>query len=294
MRVKKSGIKTDTMYYVEQNDRTISLIGCNTSLDELSSLAETLNRKLKKAAEFEINTIDWTKPRLVEEERDLKNFLHKCYQITVTLVFYDGGLVESEDTSILHRKYSRKIRKIIIGSVAAHNRRRENVRPRNSFVLELDFEESPILDWRYAASAPTLNQSAIRIVAEDQGWAEEISAEIREFLNRSKLRWIFLHKSFAYDAFLWLFGVPSAFAILYPISKLISQINLAFSVVLCIVLFLGLLIFVRLLFAYGRWLFPAAILQENQANSTLQRVMWFSVVIACVANLMSALLLRYL
>lgn len=93
-----------------------------------------------------------------------------------------------------------------------------------------------------------------------------------------------IHRGFAYDVGMFVFGMPFAFWLCSRLSPVISTIpgneNIVFSGAIYVyVVFVALFLY-RIVFGYTKWAFPSVELADNEDNSGRHRLFWGAIVLA--------------
>jgi Na+/phosphate symporter len=111
-------------------------------------------------------------------------------------------------------------------------------------------------------SNPTENRSVINVYGRDEDWVISTADRINEFFRRKRTWRPIIHRSGAYDCFLFLFFITSIIWLIYKhpsdaFSNWINGQTLFFNVIFGFYVFLFSFFLARFLFQYFRWLFPA-------------------------------------
>ncbi len=132
--------------------------------------------------------------------------------------------------------------------------------PENHLTVRLDFRSTPAMTNYNPWDLATPNDSLFICTGPDSTWTNGAFTAIREFFDRRRLPWQFLHTVFFYNLAGWLIAMPAAMWVAYRIdSRWLSRYTdvnpaLRISVVVYCTL-LGFLMF-RLLLHWIRWSFP--------------------------------------
>lgn len=159
-----------------------------------------------------------------------------------------------------------------------------NITPPNQASLFLDFGRPPVLNFGVMPSAPTLNQSNYVIEGSSEAWVTSFDSRLRQFFEeRSTLRgWI--HQRGIYDVLVLLVGLPGSMWVsgrLGPFFYDGKTASILISIIYGYFFFASLSLF-RLLFDYGRWLFPLIELRGHlRDRTTEQRALWW----LCISTL---------
>ena len=236
--------------------RELTPPSCLFTPGDLRKLYRLLETKAIEAADRQIAFLqrqpDQTEDQFTEMKRTLSSALSLIVRIFTARGDWVGGTVIDplEDEQLPDG-----ITKIEFESAAIY-KRNTNQNPNNSFLVRIDFTRSSIMDM---GSEPASNVSAITISAIDPTWASAIYDELQTFFRQRSTKRGWLHSRQSYNAVLLLLGFPLSFDAVYHLDHRFNRpASLAepLSVAMYVYVVLIVLFFFRILFNYGRWVFP--------------------------------------
>ena len=163
-----------------------------------------------------------------------------------------------------------------------------NWSPRNRFELLLDFTKPELLNLSFSPSRSTPNASDIRIFGRNETWANGVYHAVTDFVKNRKTRRQFFDRHSVYDLLVLCGGFPFAFGISYKLSGLINSVIGQISGILqsaaYVYVFYCSLILFRILFDYGRWVFPIVEYEASTNTALKHRIFWTALAVAVFGN----------
>jgi hypothetical protein len=161
-----------------------------------------------------------------------------------------------------------------------------NVTPNDRATVFLDFSRPTWLDLSALPSAPTANNSNWFITAQTEAWSTSLSTRLQDFFKERETGLDWLHGPAVYDAMLGIAGIPlslwGAYRLGHPI---VARVHVPFSIETAVYIYaflLALNVF-RVLFSYGKWVFPK-IEESEKSSSGRHRVVWAAIITGIVIS----------
>lgn len=251
------------------NRLTLDRISCSLGKDDIRRLLSILQQRADAAAEIEVanfQQLDQT-DEVFEQNKAL---LKEGFALKVTVTGENGqelyGLVNDVFDS---PNFPVAVKQVYINS-ETFLKGAYNYTPRNAFEVFFDFSKPDLFDFSIFPSQPTPNETNVKVVGGDATWANGVFHEIQQFLSEHAGSGSWLHRHSVYDALLWVVGYPLVFWICYkaapfvPAADVAGQfIRAAFFVYMALMVLVGL----RALFHYARWIFPTAEYIDSKSKS---------------------------
>jgi len=139
-------------------------------------------------------------------------------------------------------------------------------------------------------SQPTPNVSNFAVTGYDVTWTNGVFNEVLKFIEKrlSALKWI--HKHTIYDFLLWILGFPFGFWVAYKLSDFITGFFGRFSVFVqsaaYVYVFLASLFFFRILFHYGRWIWPMVEYKSPRDRSVKHRLLLSTIFLGLIVAIL--------
>lgn len=160
-------------------------------------------------------------------------------------------------------------------------------KPTCSIVVFLDFTLPPPFNFAQLPTLATQNESNFEISADNEGWFASTNASLTEFFGTRTRHTNWLHGGGAYDALLFLLGIPLALWCEYHLSQFVEplvRVPTVLKAIFYVYTFLLVLILFRIFFSYSRWVFPKTELQTDRLHSPFRhRTIWGLFLVPIVA-----------
>ena len=123
--------------------------------------------------------------------------------------------------------------------------------------VNLDFTQGPVLDFPSLPTLPTGNASLFEIQSDNEGWFFGAKSELSEFFMARRTSFDWLHRGGAYDALLFLIGIPLGIWVVIHLTPTVATRNFPtiISYSIYVYAFLATLGLFRMFFSYSRWCF---------------------------------------
>lgn len=227
--------------------------------DDLRRLYVILDRKAREAAEQQAAVIQRLPEQTAQQFEEVKRDLRSSLALVVRVQGINGEWTGSTTKeALLDESLPDSIAAVEYNSAFLF-RTRFGVEPQNSFSVNLDFSRTGILDMTNLSSEPASNKSGGSISGSNVTWVNGTYEELRKFFDERATARGWLHSRHAYDVAVLVVGIPSSFALVYRIDRLVRpllQVPDALFVALYVYLVLMALFGFRLLFNYAKWVFP--------------------------------------
>ncbi|MEM9308726.1 MAG: hypothetical protein AAGA74_15645 [Pseudomonadota bacterium] len=258
-------------------EETVPARGCKWSLEDIKDFYEELASVNRKLGEELIANL--TKdPNMSETEwESYKAFLlQDAFCPTVSIRGERDQQMYGESAEVFESSdLPNPIRTIYFNNVTAWKRHASNTEPRNRIEVFLDFGKPPLLDPSSVLSAPTPNESNITVRADDMTFFRAVRQVIDTKLLNRRAWYSAIHRSFAYDAGIWLIAFPAGLIVAthymetwFPVGSNWEPYRWAFFLYA-----LGIVILCyRFLSGYLKWAFPVNVLKDNKDNSLRHRL----------------------
>ena len=242
-----------------KNKLSQKITACSLDKDTLHILCNLLQERSYAAGDIEVSNFD-KREQTDEEYEKNKKILKDSFELRVTVVGKDGEEFFGPVKEVFESpNFPDQINSIYINSETVL-KANHNWSPRNSFDIFLDFTKPEIFNFSLMPSQATPNNSNFNVSGYDATWANGVFNEILKILSKNKSSFSFLHRHSIYDIFLWFVGYPLAFWICFKFSPIINQLFGNISVFIksgaYLYLFIASLFIFRVLFHYGRWIWP--------------------------------------
>jgi hypothetical protein len=263
--------------------------GISLGVDDVRKIFLRLKKLVDEDGEREVSRL--SKPDELDDNQwsDRKTEIKSAaFQVTVTIAGISGDLLHGDTEGI----FTSPNRPLEISSIYMTNttafRWWTKTNPQRSFHFTLDCSRPKLLDSENLVSAPTPNQSNIKIEADSEAWIASITEAVFGVLESNKNNHSALHRAFVYDFGLLLLGFPFALYLAWKASTFIEAKLEPLSQVLstCAYIYIGLLAIwlYRILFGYTKWVFPTVELKESTSSTNGHRAFWGAILIALIAN----------
>lgn len=238
---------------------------------ELIKLLQILQERANSACDIECNHIEsFAKAEDLEKSREN---LRSCSVLKITITGTEGeelfGTIDEVFSSV---SFPEQVNTLYLNSELLY-KAQFNFIPRNRFEVYLDFRKPKVLDFSFAPSDKTPNDSNFSVEGFDNTWVNGVFREIDKFLEGKKSRFHRIHKTSFYDLIVWIIGLPMSF---WACAKLSTFITAAFSGsflqnALFVYMFFLTLLTLRVIFHYFRWLYPKIEYDTNRNSSKIHR-----------------------
>ena len=251
------------------NRLSLERVSCSLDKDALRRLMAILQERANAAADLEIASyqqLDQTD----EVFESNKQRLREGFELRITVTGQNGKeLFGPLDEVFDSPNFPLDLKYAYINS-ENFLKGAYNYTPLNSFELFFDFSKPEIFDFTIFPSQPTPNETNVKVIGKDATWTNGVFREVQQFLSEHTSRGAWLHKHSVYDALLWLVGYPLVFWSAYKLSPLIPDSGDAGPFLkAALYVYVGLLVLValRALFHYARWVFPTAEYKGQRSRS---------------------------
>ncbi len=252
------------------NRLSLESVSCSLSKDDLRRFLAILQERANSSADIEVGNfkqLDQTD----EVFEDNKKLLREGFNLRITVTGQNGQELYGLVNEVLDSpNYPESLKNVYIDS-ETFLKGAYNYVPRNAFSVFFDFSRPDIFDFTIFPSQPTPNETSVRVVGSDATWANGLFHEIRQFLSEHRSSAPWLHRHSIYDGLLWLVGYPFAFWACFKLTPFMPGtgesgpfLNAALYVYIALVVLVGL----RALFHYARWVFPIAEYKSSKSGST--------------------------
>ncbi|MCA8932582.1 MAG: hypothetical protein KDA49_08955 [Rhodospirillaceae bacterium] len=256
---------------------------------DVQKIFEKLDAKCKKDGWDELDKLQKMEDETPEEHSARIRKLHEeLFHVSVFIYGDDGSCIIGEDSNIFSFvNLPSKISRIYMTNTLAY-RTQIDRDPLNRFELTLDFSRPPIVDTNQIASAPTINNSTINSIG-DEEYVNVVVAHVVDLeRNRQNNRKSF-HSGFSYEVGLLVFGFPFTLSACWTASDTIDRIVSITHSFLGVIFYVYLVIFClnlyRVIVGYMRWLFPLVELRQNRSFGTMHKAFWAAIVTTLAGNI---------
>ncbi|WP_320018763.1 hypothetical protein [Labilibaculum manganireducens] len=239
--------------------------------DDLLKFLQILQERANSACEIECNHIEsFIK---VEDLEKSKENLRSCSALKLTITGMDGEELFGSITEVFESlSFPEQIKSLYLNSELIY-KSNFNYIPRNRFDIFIDFRKPKVLDFSFAPSEKTPNDSTFCVEGFDSTWVNGVFSEIDKFFNKRSSSISGIHKNSIYDVIVWILGIPIGFWACYKLSINISQVfsdSFLQNALFVYIFFLSLFI-LRILFHYFRWLYPQVQYKSTNDLSIIHR-----------------------
>ena len=255
----------------------MSLVDIKGIYEELSEINKSFVRDeiTKLRPDPNTNEADW-------EEVKERLFQDTCC-LTVSILGESDQRMYGENAGIFEGgNLPNPIRTVYFNNLTAWRRNASNSDPRNRIEVLLDFSKPQLLDPNPILSEPTPNESRVTLCAADMTYYHAVRQVIDTKLLNRRTRYAPIHRSFVYDAGLWLIALPLGLIVAshyrdqwFPVGGHLEAYRWAFFLYALGVVVLG----YRLLNGYVKWAFPVNVLSDNKDKSLQHRIVLGAIVL---------------
>ncbi|MGD1881204.1 MAG: hypothetical protein ACFB11_02615 [Paracoccaceae bacterium] len=258
-------------------EETIPARGCSLSIADIKKLYDELSAINRKFGEDVIATMPRNPEATDDEwERYKTHLLQDAFCLTVSIRGERDQQLYGESAEIFDsEELPHPIQTIYMNNITAWRRNASNTDPRNRLEVFLDFSKPPLLDPSSVLSEPTPNGSEVTLRADDMTYFHAVRQVIDTKLLKHRTWYAPIHKSFAYDAGVWLVALPAGLIIAthyreqwLPVGGDFEAYRWAFFLYALGIVVLG----YRFLTGYVKWAFPVNVLSDNQDRSLRHRI----------------------
>ncbi len=260
--------------------RKAPLDACTLSLDDMKNLYQKLSRSIVEASEFERKK--WTPPQDENKLDDFNSFIkQRCdaYQITVVINGARGEtLVDRNDSVFASPNLPENITSIYFTSTSMYETA-FNYKPAHFFILNIDFNKPPLIDFSTSPSIATPNGSFIEIAGESENWVAGVFEIVKSKVQAKDNKRAWLHKALVYDAVLWFIVFPLAFYVCYSVEGVVQH-KIDYRYVKIGLIFYSFFLVInlyRMFFSYTKWAFPKMELAARYSTTAMHRKWWFAI-----------------
>lgn len=268
------------------NRLTLDRVSCSLDKDELRRLLSILQERANAAADLEIASfqqLDQTDEIFAEN----KNLIREAFDLRITVTGQNGQeLYGPVDEVFDSPNYPVDVKFVYINSENVL-KGTYNYTPHNSFEIFFDFSKPDIFDFTIFPSQPTPNETNIKVRGRNATWANGVFREIQQFLSEHAGGGSWLHKHSVYDGLLWFLGYPLVFWICFKLSPVLPGsgdsgpfIKAALYVYVALVVLVGL----RALFHYARWVFPTAEYRGEKSRSGVHKATLWALTLGLIGS----------
>jgi hypothetical protein len=269
--------------------KTIPLRSIVLSMADIERIFDRLLEQVQNEPNRIIDTIAKPENKTDEEfEQDMAALRARAFRITITISGRDGEELFG-DTGDLFRSPNlpHVVSAVYMTNVVAFEGE-ARVRPSNAFELLLDFSKPPLLDGMNPVSAPTPNNSNLRIQGENEAWIAAVSAAVLGITDRRGTRRAWLHAPFVYDFGALLLGLPAGLYIAYrlsgPIETYLGSVHGFLSAAAYLYAILVTLWGYRIFFGYTKWAFPSVEMRNPEDAASKHRGFWYLIVVGLIGQ----------
>jgi hypothetical protein len=269
--------------------REARIFSVSVALQDVRRIFERLKQLVVQDGDLEISKLpqptDLTEDQWLQRKKDIRQ---GAFRVTITLEGAGGDRLHGDDESIFSSpNIPNRISSVYMTNTTAF-RWWTNTNPKKSFELYLDFSKPKLLDSETYVSAPTPNQSNMKIEADNQTWIASVSDAVFGVLDERKSSRSLLHRAFVYDIGLLALGIPFGLYLAWKSSAFIEtklgSINTLLSATAYVYVMLMAIWLYRILFGYTKWIFPSVELKESSSSSASHRAFWFTIIAGLVVN----------
>ncbi|MEO0891784.1 MAG: hypothetical protein AAFY35_04245 [Pseudomonadota bacterium] len=258
-------------------EETIPVRGCRLSLEEIKTLYEELGSINRKYGKEIIATLPRDQEMSDQEWENYKAFLlQDAFCLTVSIKGDQDQQLYGESAEIFESSsLPNPIKAIYFNNITAWRRHASDTYPVNRMEVSLDFNKPPLLDPTSVLSAPTPNNSNVSVRANDMTFFRAVRQVLNTKLLNRRTWYSAIHRSFAYDAGIWLIALPSGLIVathymevFFPAGSTWEAYRWAFFLYALGLVVLG----YRFLSGYVKWAFPVNVLSDNKDRSLRHRL----------------------
>jgi len=251
--------------------------GCRLNLKKVRELYEELTSINKKFGDDVIATLPRDPQMNDEEWENYKVFLlQDAFCLTISIIGERDQQLYGESSDVFESKaLPNPIKTIFFNNITAWQRHSSNSEPRNRLEVFLDFSKPPLLDPTSVLSEPTPNSSNVSVRADDMTFFRAVRQVIDTKLLNHRTWYSVIHRSFAYDAGVWLVALPAGLIVAtfymdkwFPVGSNWESYRWAFFLYALGIVVLG----YRFLSGYAKWAFPVNVLSDNKDRSLRHRL----------------------
>jgi len=254
------------------NYRSSNIQSCTLNKEDLKKLCDTLKEKHNEAIEHEVKEFKYPDNVTNEDKIKIENSIKKDFKMSVHIIGINGKTLIGEDSSIFEDKDFPEELSFIGMSNFFTYKFFKGYEPKNSFNIRINIFKTSILCFSYPIEPI---ESTITVSGSNETWVTATYQKSVDFLNTRKNNRNWLHKSTTWDLFLYLLIFPITFWITYRIDNYIRAANLSLSIVLLIATyfytFILILLSLRILFNYSKWMFPLIEYHVNTSKISRHR-----------------------
>jgi hypothetical protein len=230
---------------------------CAINIEDLKILYSLLEAKVREAKDYELAESQLIKQSANDKKEELKQFIENLYKLSIHVFGERGEYLVGDEASIFDdRSFPNRVSQIIFDS-AYYYKSATNLEPLNKLIVQFDFKKQMLFDFTNPLTAPALNLSSITISGISNTWVGGVYEEANKFLKEKEKKRNWLHKKHIYDVFLYFYFYPTAFWTIYRVSGLLKpKISTFILIGICFYVFMILLLLMRIIFNYIRWIFP--------------------------------------
>lgn len=258
-------------------EETVPVRGCRLDLKTISELYEELSSINRKFGEEIISKLPSNPEMSYAEWEEYKAFLlQDAFCLTVSITGERDQQLYGESAEIFRSDaLPNPIEKIYFNNITAWQRHASNTDPRNRMEVFLDFSKPPLLDPSSVLSEKTPNGSNVRVRADDMTFFRAVRQVIDTKLLIHRTWYSAIHRSFAYDAGVWIIALPAGLIVAtfymekwLPTGSNWEAYRWAFFLYALGIVILG----YRFLSGYVKWAFPVNVLSNNNDKSLRHRL----------------------
>jgi hypothetical protein len=273
-------------------NRHLVIPACLLTPNDLRRLYRLLEQKAKEAADRQVTAMTLLAGQTQAQFDQSKMSVRESLSLTLRLQTKSGSWVGGHSIDPLEdEQLLDGITKIEFDSCFLFRLRFNNATPNNTFLVVIDLVRPGVLDF---GADPMQNASLATISGVDVTWANGLYAELESFFEQSTTRRGWLHLRQSYTVLLILFGLPLSFEVVYHLDRMMRRkaaLPEALSVAVYVYVVLVVVFLFRIIFNYGRWVFPKVELDApRQHVGVRHRVAISALVLMVIGALVKAAL----
>ncbi|MCJ7507340.1 MAG: hypothetical protein MUO85_01250 [candidate division Zixibacteria bacterium] len=221
-----------------------------------------LQSKTEEAKSHEIEKLNSSKDLSQENLDSLRKEVENSFKLFVNVTGVNDEQSFGFDVSVFNEdKMPIKVKNIFFDSSTLFKIKSYNREPSNKLQILLDFTKSKLFDFSNPSDKPVSPISSIIVNGENETWVNGVYNILISFFKEKKKKRSWIHYQYSYEIVLWLFVLPLSFWTIFRadsfIKKIFMNIPSQLLVGIYIYIFFMVLLLCRLLFNYGKWVFPA-------------------------------------
>lgn len=258
-------------------EERVPVRGCKMSLADIKHVYRELTTVNQRFGRDVISTVTQLDGESHVQWEARKEFLlNDAFCLTVSIIGEKEQLIYGESADVFDREdLPNPIKTVYFNNITAWKRHASDSQPPNRLEVVLDFGKPPLLDPFSVVSEPTPNDGRVTVRADDMTYFHAVRRVVDTELFRRRTWYSYIHRSFAYDAGIWLLALPAGLIVAtyymeawFPRGSSWEPYRLAFFVYAIGIVLLG----YRFLNSYMKWAFPVNVLTDNKDKSLKHRL----------------------